>query len=392
MVSARRADGAPNGWEKQMAEPRKSLAARTVTIAIAAAALLAAGLGGVALARAGGAGRGAGAGDAAVAADAAVAGDAARVGAPGYYIEQGIPQRGTLVRATATGRVVARVVCPGGATVGQYVPASHQTFFLPCQTSAGGMLIYRFRLTRSGQVVGYQLVHGGVLSSATDRLAASADGSTLAVMVPSGGPGGEVVVINTRTGAHAAWRDGSAGPGVMRLRIFQLALTGNGRELVVFGTPKCLKGSPGNVCRASGEQARAVSPAGTGGSLSSSRLIMRQSAITSLREGYINYVTITPDGRSLLAAVVSGGARANGGFVAVDQVSAVTGRQTRQLYRMNTGNGFSYQFVSADASGRYVLFDAGSARTSVNGWIDRGKLIRLRPAGNGVGYEAWSGR
>jgi hypothetical protein len=26
------------------------------------------------------------------------------------------------------------------------------------------------------------------------------------------------------------------------------------------------------------------------------------------------------------------------------------------------------------------------------GWIDRGKLIRLRPAGNGVGYEAWSGR
>ena len=322
-----------------MAEPRNFRpACRTVTIAITTAALLAAGLGGVALAQAGGAGRAAGAGDAAVAADAAVTGDAARVGAPSYYIEQGIPERGTLVRATATGRVVARVVCPGGATVGQYVPARHQRFFLPCQTSAGGLLIYRFRLTRSGQVVGYQLVRGGVLASATGSLAASADGSTLAVTVPSGGPGGEVVVISTRTGAHAVWRDGPAGPGTVRLRIFQLALTGNGRELVVFGVPKCLKGSPGNVCRASGEEARAVSPADTGGSLTSSRLIMRQSAITSLSEGYINYVSITPDGRSLLAAVVSGGVRANGGFVAVDQVSAATGRRTRQLYRMNTGN------------------------------------------------------
>ena len=116
---------------------------------------------------------------------------------------------------------------------------------------------------------------------------------------------------------------------------------------------------------------------------------MRQSAITSLREGYINDVAIAPDGRSLIAAVVSGGATINGGFVAVDQISAATGKRTRQLYRMNTGNGFSYQFVSADPSGRYVLFDAGTTKTDVNGWIDRGKLIRLRPAGNSVFAGAW---
>ncbi|MGH3158089.1 MAG: hypothetical protein ACRDNF_16140 [Streptosporangiaceae bacterium] len=96
--------------------------------------------------------------------------------------------------------------------------------------------------------------------------------------------------------------------------------------------------------------------------------------------------------RSLIVAVVSGGATTNGGSVAVDQVSAATGRRTRQLFRMKTGNGFSYQYVSADPSGRYVLFDAGTTRTDVNGWIDHGKLVRLRPAGNGVDYAAWSGR
>lgn len=53
------------------------------------------------------------------------------------------------------------------------------------------------------------------------------------------------------------------------------------------------------------------------------------------------------------------------------------------------GDGFSYQFVSADPSGRHVLFDAGTTRTGVNGWIDRGKLIRLRPAGNNVFSGAW---
>jgi len=34
---------------------------------------------------------------------------------------------------------------------------------------------------------------------------------------------------------------------MIRLRVFQLALTGNGRELVAFGSSKCLKGSPGRA-------------------------------------------------------------------------------------------------------------------------------------------------
>ena len=194
--------------------------------------LLAVGLGGVACG-AGGARRGAGG-----------AGGAARVSPPRYYIEQSIGIRTPVVRATATGATTGTVRCPGrGPRVSGYVSADHQTFFLDCQTTAGHTLLYRFRLTASGRATGYSRVRGGTLDFAVGSLAASADGSTLAVTVPSGRPGGEVVVISTRTGAHAVWRDGPAGPGMVRLRLGQLALTGNGRELVVFGTPKCLKGS-----------------------------------------------------------------------------------------------------------------------------------------------------
>lgn len=311
---------------------------------------------------------------------------------PRYYIDEVIGVRDPVIRATATGVVTGSVRCPSGRAE-DFVPVRHQTFFVDCQTAAGDSLLYRFRLTAAGRAVGYKLVLGGALKGLIDTLAASADGSTLAVIVGAAASARDVIVITPRKGGdRVVWQDGPTGPGMIRLRPFHLALTGNGRELLVLGSPKCVKGSAGQACRATGEEVRAVSPASGGGSLSSSRLIMRQSQITSLREGYINDVSVTPDGRSLIVAVVSGGVRINGGFVAVDRVSAATGRRTSQLFRMKTGNGFSYRFVSVDPSGRYVLFDAGTTRVDVNGWIDHGRLVRLRPAGNNGFYGAWAGR
>jgi hypothetical protein len=320
----------------------------------------------------------------------AAAAQTVKAGPPHYYLEQGFGRQNPVVRVTATGRVTGgRLSCPGGALADDYVPADHQTFFLACPAAGGGTQIYRFRLTASGQVGALAAVRGGKLSTATGGLAASADGSTLAISVGSGA-GDEAIVINTRTGAHATWTDGAVGPGMIRLRVEQLALSGNGRELIDTTIPKCVKGSAGNKCRAPGKESRVVSPASAGGSLSSSRLIMRQSVVCGLRNGFINDVAVTSDGRSLIVAVVGGGI--NGGFVAVDQVSAATGHVTKVLYKMKTGNGFSYQFVSTDPSGRYVLFDAGTTKTDVNGWINHGKLIPLRPAGNNVTDEAWSGQ
>jgi len=321
-----------------------------------------------------------------------VAAQTVKAGPPRYYLQQGLGRHNPVVRATATGRVTGgRLSCPGGALADDYVPADHQTFFVACPAPGGGSQIYRFRLTASGQVGALAAVRGGKLSTAIEGLAGSADGSTLAVSVGGPGAGDEAIVISTRTGAHATWTDGAAGPGMIRLRVEQLALSGNGRELIDTTIPRCVKGSAGNKCRAPGKESRVVSPASAGGSLSSSRLIMRQSVVCGLRNGFINDVAVTSDGRSLIVAVVGGGG-INGGFVAVDQVSAATGHVTRVLYKMKTGNGFSYQFVSTDPSGRYVLFDAGTTKTDVNGWIDHGKLVPLRPAGNNVAYEAWSGR
>ena len=55
---------------------------------------------------------------------------------------------------------------------------------------------------------------------------------------------------------------------------------------------------------------------------------------------------------------------------------------------MRTGNGFFYRFLSSDPTGRYLLFDAGPASGTVNGWIDHGQLILLRPAnGSNIAYE-----
>lgn len=57
---------------------------------------------------------------------------------------------------------------------------------------------------------------------------------------------------------------------------------------------------------------------------------------------------------------------------------------------MNTGDGFSYRFLGTDPSASYVLFNAGPASGTVNGWIDHGRLIRLKPSnGSNVFYETW---
>jgi hypothetical protein len=57
---------------------------------------------------------------------------------------------------------------------------------------------------------------------------------------------------------------------------------------------------------------------------------------------------------------------------------------------MNTGNGAFYGFVTADPTGRFVLFDAGRTGGTVNGWVDQGRLRKLTPAdGSNVFWETW---
>jgi len=334
---------------------------------------------------------------------------------PRYYLQQAAPQvSGAVVRSTATGRITGTVRCPRpavGAVLMSVAPASNGIFFIVCEkalrhhstTVFTDARIYRFRLTNAGRVShGYFLVRGGDLAGLTaggfavtpGGIAVTPDGSELAVIAypATASAVSEVIMINTRTGAHAYWHGMARVPGKVWYGFGSLSLTADGRELVFLAQPRCIKGAGAPACHAAGgEEIRALSPAGRGGQIGSSRLLMKQAWIMRLDVGYINGAVISPDGSMIRLAVVSGStARKASSSVSVQQVPAATGRHPSVLYRMLTGNGFSYRLFSADPSGKYLIFDAGPSRRSVNGWIDHGRLVPLTPrAGNDISFEAW---
>jgi hypothetical protein len=103
--------------------------------------------------------------------------------------------------------------------------------------------------------------------------------------------------------------------------------------------------------------------------------------------GYINAAVISQDGSIVTVAEVAWPA----GYISVAQVSATTGKQVHVVFRMHTGDGFSYQTFAADPSARHFILAAGPADGPTrNGWIDHGRLIRLKPVdGRNVGWEVW---
>jgi hypothetical protein len=333
-------------------------------------------------------------------------------GLPRFYVVQG-PSGGkfsvtTVVRATATGAVTATVRCPWpkASIAGDGITAaSHRTFFLTCQKTAGtaahtrvtGTRIYRFRVTGSGQVSGYSLVAGGVLNGiSAGGLGTTPDGSEIAVAVTPGtaagsgphGPGADIMVINTRTGAHAVWHNVPKTPGAVIFGVGELSLTADGHEVVFYTRLRCVSGGNGHTCGIPGEQeVRAVSPAAAGGKLASSRVLVLGSLFTGLANGYINSARITPDGSAVTIFTAHSGPRSD--TTSVLQASAATGEVVRVLYRINTGDGFSYRYFNMDPSGRFMILNTGTSGQSVNGWVCHGRLIPLKPGGGDAWYAAW---
>jgi hypothetical protein len=366
---------------------------RTATYLAAAAAVVLVGGAGVALAAQPGR-----------SAPAAAAGAAAG-GVPRFYIVQTSNGKGveTQVRARATSRVTAKVRCPSASPTVQLdsvTAAARQTFFLVCEDVSQptypftvlSSQVYRFRVTNAGHIRGYAVVRGGALTGlAALSVAVTPDGSELAVSVaPGAAPRGrisppEVIMINTVTGSHATWHGAPDTPGTIRYPVYDLSLSSNGKKMAFLTQPHCIR-KKGSTCKVSGgEQERIVGKASAGGQLSSARVVFRQSSLMRISVGYINDTTMTPDGSLITVAEVSWPF----GYVSVVHVSVATGKQVAVVYRMHTGDGFSYRTFSADASGRHFLLDAGPSKASINGWIDNGHLVRLKPAGDSVGWEVW---
>jgi len=325
-------------------------------------------------------------------------------GAPRYYVQASFPgtagrPQPVVIRATATGAVTATVRCPWPNSViapQGITAASNQTFFMICQKvvkqgnlfAVTGARIYRFQLTRSGWISGYSPVPGGVLGRhQPGDITATPDGTQIAVTVGQATLGARqsvpaaVYVIDTQTGARAIWHGGQ--------EVFSaadLTFTDNGTALEFVSLKKCAQGRGGTAC----EELRTVSPAAAGGQLDSGRVLLPLSALATHPGDFVNQVVINPGGATLAAAIVHSGRGPGSNSVSVVKYSAVDGRQLRLLYYMRTGNGFFYRFLSADPTGHHLIFNAGRTSGTLNGWIDHGRLISLRPAnGSNIRYETW---
>ncbi len=338
---------------------------------------------------------------------AASGGGSAVAGAPRYYVQILAAKPGqpvTLVRATATGAVTAKVNCPWPKS---YVadqglaPADGRTFFLACQKSRGigqsfvvtGTRIYRFQLTSSGRIPGYSLVPGGDLGAVgLDRMAATPDGALLAASTVGNAAHAapNIEVLNTRTGSRAVWHNGTGAPGTTRFGIGDLSWTRAGRELV-FQATVCKPGGTIPQCSFGG-QWRVIRHAVTGGDLDHSKLLLLKSSLTGHAVGYINDSVITPDGSALIVvALHSPRGAGTPGNIDVVKVDPATGHPIRLLFHENTGDGVFYRSFAADPSTRFLILNAGPPEGAThNGWIDRGRLVNLTPAdGTNVFFETW---
>jgi hypothetical protein len=345
----------------------------------------------------------------------------AQPGVPRYYIQEqdnvGAMLRITrraLVRDTATGAVTASVRCPWpGAIITGIAPADNNVFFVACQRSSGSVRnglfntrLYRFQLTSGGRVPRYNQVPGGALPGLiTHGLTAAADGSEVAMSTAttghSAGPYAGLLVINTRTGAHAVWRASrrlSTDRYNLKLQRIQLSqdlsqgltLSPNGRVLRFFTTgptPSTVFCTP-RPC--SDPAVRQLSPASKGGELNSARLLVALPSLSSSPEPAI-YARVSTGGSALTMAAIQQSARAED--LVVEQISVSSGRVIRLLFRADLRNAFAVQ-VSSDPTGRYIILDYipthGPEHRAKNGWLDHGHLVPLTPPHGTIAvYETW---
>lgn len=346
-----------------------------------------------------------------------------------YYVVGDLDGDRPVVRSTATGKITATVPVPRSPKAPGYdlvAAAPGGVFFVAAWVpKATGEKIYRFRITRAGRVSGFAAVPGGVLGGAewsADAMAASPDGEQVAIAFSFIGPAGNcgsasqpscpktwpsdyIVVLSTITGKQSVWRGGLNELGKW-FSVGNLSWAGDGHELVFFGQG-CPQGrglEAGSESCGTGRvaEARTLDPAAGGGRLDSGRLLLRQSA----RYPYIAQAVVSPDGSTITAIVLTGTVTGNPNMsgifpdhLAVEQISARTGKLLRVLYRRELGDTAGVNSVPdplalmPDPAGQHWLLNvgicSGSCTTGVNGWIDRGTLVPLPPTDGRLAYEAW---
>ena len=321
-------------------------------------------------------------------------------GLPRYYAEGDLRP---VIRATATGRVTAVLPNPGlrPGVFGAFTTADDRTFFALFEAQGAGSRIYRFQVTPAGRAGRLVPVPGGDLGhDIATTMAISPSGSQLAMAVrpnrvTSAPIPDKVVVLSTRTGARTTWAGGQAprGEDPRSLTVSQLSWTGDGREMAYLAYWDC-RSRNGEFCPDAGpvgayEEVRTLDPAGRGGSLTSGRLLLLAP------HGYVLAAAISPDGAALTMLSVPRqaglGHPARGLYIIRIAASGRKGRTGRVLYRLPTGQWHLAASFVPGPSGRYLIVVTGTPAEGINGWVARGRLHRLAPAGRYVSFETWSG-
>ena len=336
-----------------------------------------------------------------------------RSGVPRYYLVRSvIPNNGrtanreeTTVRATATGAVRAHIRCPLSAPyviTWPVAPAGNQNFFLVCQRATGPQSyakvlesrIFQFHVTSSGRVTRELPVRGGLLGRLlVHSIAATPDGSEIAAIVyPGAHPPDlhrtppDVIVIDTRTGARAIWHGAPPVSGKTVYWPQDISLTADGQRLVFLTAPQCFQ----TGCTThGGQQMRVIiRPASSGGQLNSAGVLVDLNSVLRLSSAGVMDAVISPDGSTLALAVMgtlTGKPRPDS--VSVVQIPATGQRRLGFVYRLPQGDSFS--FFSADPPGSHFLLGTGTPNGLLDGRIDNGRLIPLRPDPSIVQDMVW---
>lgn len=340
-----------------------------------------------------------------------------KAGPPRYYLvvdhSGRIPRLEVRARITGKATSLLHAPLPGYDCTAGSAAAGTRTFFLNCQlwgkkpgarqSTIKETRIYRFEVNNAGQATRPVLLKGGTLKGFFgEDLTASADGSQVAIMAFRPGPNGiiytnsvatGVFVINAKTGKRVIWRVGPYVKGRLGYTdATNISLTGNGSELVLFGS-LCHRTRYLSSCQPSDpREVRAFGPADHGGSLQGGQLLLRLSAFKKPKTDLV-HALITPDGTAL-TTVTTNCPKGAGCTTTVERIGLAADRAPKTLYQVHTNfQGPYLENFTADPTGRWLIIDAKTSAASkgpVNGWIDHGRLILLTPAdGFSAVNEVW---
>ncbi|MBO2462993.1 hypothetical protein [Actinomadura violacea] len=265
-------------------------------------------------------------------------GPAAPAGAPRHVV------------AIRDGRAVVEDAAGGGLTQVAALPGRYdavaatgdrRTFFLAGKAGGDSYAFYRLALGADGKPSAPQRLPGGTVRldsgfGKPENLAASPDGSRLAVVGTAAGRS-EAVVIDVRTGGHRTWSTPGAGT------VTSATWAPDNRVLGFLQ-------SPGDAS----EHAvlRLLDTGRPGSDLLSSRVV-RPAEVTGTRvDGLINVFVLNPDGRTATAQIQGPkhGRNDDASFV-LATLSTGTWQPTGRAVRL-PGDSF---FVKADGSGAHFL-------------------------------------